>query len=295
VCTEMEKFCSRSVRVQNNLRMHFRLRCFFKACFSSSHCQLLWGEVLLFVGMEEGQKTLTRKKTRRSQKICLEEEARVAFEVVEELLLAQLDDCSFVAAYVLMYACVRSPGGVICGKRAVAITNEHFEDVSLLDLPLLCRLLGGEKYVVGKKKLATMGLWQLYNHSHLCKLSNFVSESLVAWRLGRRPFVLLRHIPLPLEVLEQQACGKRVVTAFVTKKELELKHKNLLSYMENGDLMHSRDSFEFVVHDLHHMEHFAGRDSFLEQVGFFSAMSSLQPDTKGFFDESFPGGEKEIT
>jgi len=43
----------------------------------------------------------------------------------------------------------------------------------------------------------------------------------------------------------------------------------------NGAPNHSRDAFEFTLHDLQHMEHFCDEDSHLEQRGFFMCMLRL--------------------
>lgn len=75
--------------------------------------------------------------------------------------------------------------------------------------------------------------------------------------------------------------------------------------------MHLRDCLEFLLHDrkenfcwvffflfvyfsspftVQHMEHFAGSESYHEQVGFFASLCDLQPSTRMFFELCFPGG-----
>lgn len=135
---------------------------------------------------------------------------------------------------------------------------------------------------------------------------NYINHSIVGWAVAKRPFRLLVHIPTPMEVLRMQAVGERVVTVFVGAEELDAKHVAQLHYMDGritselqcctfliecvyvwcnlsvliylcvslfahdlGNELTVRDSFEFLAHDLKHMEHFSDPDKYLEQVGFF--------------------------
>jgi hypothetical protein len=101
-----------------------------------------------------------------------------------------------------------------------------------------------------------------------------VNTTMVQWGLGNRPFVVMSVVPSPMEVLRQQAFGTRVVTVFLTEAELQVAHSSQLMYM-HGAPTHSRDAFEFTLHDLKHMEHFCDEDSHLEQRGFFTCMLRL--------------------
>lgn len=94
---------------------------------------------------------------------------------------------------------------------------------------------------------------------------NYINRSLVCWAQGLRDFVLLHHIPSPMTVLTQQACGKRVVTLFTTLHNLARSHCSPLTYMA-GMQNHARDPLEFLLHDLKHMENFADPSIRAEQV-----------------------------
>jgi hypothetical protein len=110
---------------------------------------------------------------------------------------------------------------------------------------------------------------------------DYVNRSIVCWAYGLRPFYLMFRIPSPLEVLLQQADGKRVITMFTTKKDLERKHIAMLYYMD-GMQNHAKDSLEFLLHDMKHMEHFTDASIHYEQVGFFRCMLKLS----SAFDEN---------
>ena len=105
---------------------------------------------------------------------------------------------------------------------------------------------------------------------------DYVNRSIVCWSYGLRPFHLMFRIPSPLEVLLQQADGKRVITMFITMKDLERKHIAMLYYMD-GMQNHAKDSLEFLLHDMKHMEHFTDVSIHYEQVGFFKCMLKLSP------------------
>ena len=110
---------------------------------------------------------------------------------------------------------------------------------------------------------------------------DYVNRSIVCWAYGLRPFHLMFRIPSPHEVLVQQADGKRVITMFTSKKDLERKHIAMLYYMD-GMQNHAKDSLEFLLHDMKHMEHFTDASIHYEQVGFFRCMLKLS----SAFDEN---------
>jgi hypothetical protein len=222
----------------------------------------------------------------------LENEAREVFPAVCEMAAAhregRLSDAELAACYVVAWTAVRSRQGLICGRREKPVVESALLDTQLDSLPCLLELAGGKEYFA-RKGLASLSLWQLFNRHHLKSVKAYVNECLVLWHAGARPAVLLFHIPTSEEVLLQQARGERVVTALVEQEELGRRHRSLLSYMESGDVNHERDPLDFLAHDLKHMEHFAAPESHAEQVGFFRAMSRLQPDVRRFFETRFRG------
>lgn len=119
------------------------------------------------------------------------------------------------------------------------------------------------------KKIQFPGLHYVSNKD------NYINKCIINWANGLRPAILLFHIPSPLEVLYQQANGQRVVTAFISLPELSRIHINTLNYMQNGENLHEKDSLEFLLHDLKHMEHFSDPIIHYEQIGFFKSMIHL--------------------
>ena len=120
----------------------------------------------------------------------------------------------------------------------------------------------------------TIGL--VMNNARLCSIQqnkkNCVNIGLIEWALGNRPFDVLFTIPEPIEVLQMQAHGRRVISILITEEELRTVHSSRLLYMES-EPYHHRDANEFLCHDLRHMEHFAGDSLFYEeQVGLFHAL-----------------------
>lgn len=106
---------------------------------------------------------------------------------------------------------------------------------------------------------------------------DYVNRCLVNWAYGLRPVCLMFRIPSPLEVLLQQSNRSRVITLFLTLEELKRKHISMLYYMD-GMQNHAKDSFEFLLHDMKHMENFTDSSIHLEQVGFFRCFLRLSPD-----------------
>ena len=109
---------------------------------------------------------------------------------------------------------------------------------------------------------------------------------MINWSQCKRPFVLMHEIPNPLQVLQQQANGERVLTLFLTKEELLSKHVSKLNYMA-GEIQHPRDAFEFLTHDMKHMEHFINEETYEEQIGYFKSMANLNNcKPKAFFTKN---------
>jgi hypothetical protein len=113
---------------------------------------------------------------------------------------------------------------------------------------------------------------------------DYVNRCVVNWAYGFRPCCLMFRIPSPLEVLIQQSNGSRVITLFLTRQELEKKHVSMLYYMD-GMQNHAKDSFEFLLHDMKHMENFKDTSIHNEQIGFFRCFLQLSPD---FSDSNKP-------
>ena len=91
-----------------------------------------------------------------------------------------------------------------------------------------------------------------------------------------------------MEVLEMQSKGERVVSLLIEPSQLVSKHKSKLTYMDGGHI-HERDPFEFLVHDLKHMETFVNEKTYREQVGFFKSIMELDDNSPfKFFERHCP-------
>lgn len=79
-----------------------------------------------------------------------------------------------------------------------------------------------------------------------------VNRTLLSWFNGQYPLELFFYVPEPLEVLKQQALGKRCVSCILT---LPTEH-----YVQ-GD----RDPWSFLIHDLIHADQFYFQNSSLKE------------------------------
>ena len=65
----------------------------------------------------------------------------------------------------------------------------------------------------------------------------------------------------------------------------------MLTYM-TGSHVAAKDAFDFLVHDITHMEHFMSTDSHLEQVGLMKSLLNVcKGSPKKLFKELFPSDE----
>ncbi len=84
-----------------------------------------------------------------------------------------------------------------------------------------------------------------------------IRRSLIQWHLGQYPLVLSDHIPTPLELLQIQANGKRVITVFKKASDWQTTHLG-------------KSAWEFIVHDLIHADHFFENSEWREgQIAFY--------------------------
>lgn len=170
--------------------------------------------------------------------------------------------------------------------------RKSYRSILLSDIPDILERLNP---VFLQKRLKTtpsltiesLTVLDVFNHFNLQGLKNnndlHVNRSVINWALGSRPIHLMHSIPSPMEVLQQQARGERVVTMFLTEEELSEFHTSKLTYM-NGEKEHARDALEFLTHDLKHMEHYIDPVTHYEQKGFFRCMLKINKGkVKSFF------------
>jgi hypothetical protein len=145
------------------------------------------------------------------------------------------------------------------------------KSIKIVNIPKLSKFLNEKEYLERKlvMKIEEISILTIFNRLVFVGIKgnkdNYVNVSIIKWAMGRRDYNLLFHIPSPLSVLKMQSEGKRVITMFLQKEELETHHVAMLSYME-GMQLHKRDSFEFLLHDIKHMELFYDPKIHLEQV-----------------------------
>jgi hypothetical protein len=218
----------------------------------------------------------------------LEEEAKILSPIVNDWFTLvtekKIPEYDFGGLYILAFLSLRRPHKWSCGKFPTPLADsEKYYSSKLADIPHILSMLT-ERYLiklfgVNYSEISVISIFEQIRFTGIKKNSgNFVNQCLVSWALNKRPFVLLKEIPTPLQVLRMQATGHRVATAFLSFEELSSHHIAKLHYME-GHQNHSKDAFEFFVHDLIHMEHFTDPNTYQEQTGFFYSLLSMSSDT----------------
>jgi hypothetical protein len=213
-----------------------------------------------------------------------------AFPVIQAAVelhkVGDLPDYDLVGIYILALAAARRAAAWCTGRLKPwpgCLSLELGSSVAVERVSGLSQLLGGFEFIHKKlgnrRRTGAITVQDIFNELQLASIKHnkngcSVNTTLVQWSLGKRPFVVMSSVPSPMEVLQQQADGTRVVTLFLTQDELATVQTSQLLYM-HGSPNHSRDAFEFTLHDLQHMEHFCDEDSHFEQRGFFVCMLRL--------------------
>jgi hypothetical protein len=245
----------------------------------------------------------------------------------EGLVLFEYDVVgAFILSYLALRKPNKWIGGVI--KQSVVPIDDALymatPSCSLSEFPGLLSIVS-ESYVarklcniIGDRDEIT--IMSIFNHLNLAGIkkntSNFINDVLVKWAMSHQhslthdddleqcnlchsthdvlPYCalpriqLLTSIPYPMEVLRMQASNSRVVTMMVSEAQLSSCHVAKLTYMA-GMHNHSRDPFEFLLHDLKHMSHFRDPPICREQLGFFKCiLSCCGGHPKRLFKMLFP-------
>ncbi|MBC7714377.1 MAG: hypothetical protein H7177_13615 [Rhizobacter sp.] len=115
-----------------------------------------------------------------------------------------------------------------------------------------------------KEKLQGVSAHDLFKFYNLKGIPQAVNRTMTNWGLGLWKIELLTHIPSPRELLRMQVQKTRCITLTTDHDEID---KLVLS---------SRDPLSFVLHDLHHADHFFNQDVSLKgQLGFYSLVESV--------------------
>ncbi len=220
-----------------------------------------------------------------------------------------LRDSEFVAIYILLLLSTRK-NKYLGGKYrynshdSASVVIDRECSVSLATIPGLVdgvNLLDGvyltKKLNIELNDIRICDIFTNYTLNGIRKnQDNYVNRQIINWMIQeanisviRKPSLLF-HIPTPLQVLEMQCKGTRVVTLFKERHELTKKHVSYLHYMggqaavvnghNNETIMeHEKDALEFLLHDLKHFDNFIGA-SFYEQVGFFNCLVDMHASSE---------------
>lgn len=216
--------------------------------------------------------------------VNLEEEAVLLSPIFQEWynLLSNnlLTEYDFGGLYILAYLSIRRSKKWSAGLfQSPIINSNEYSSKKLVDIPHIIELLD-ENYLrklfnIQYDNLTVVSIFSNIRFTGIKKnVDNFINKSIVYWAVNKRPFVLLTYIPTPIQVLRMQALGQRVATTFLLIEQLSTCHTAKLNYME-GQQNHSKDAFEFFIHDLKHMENFVDEATYDEQVGFFSSILQI--------------------
>jgi hypothetical protein len=225
--------------------------------------------------------------------LALEQEATILTPLLEDCYAkfhrGEILHVDFVGIFILYFIGTRRKDGWSNGILTTSISESILPKSKGSDACIQSDFLSSHPTLVGilnatylANKFNNSGqpfenitIYDIFNRCRLKGLKNnkndLINRSLILWYHNLRPYVLLFHIPTPMEVLQYQSQGQRIITLFYSKKDLSMTHNAKLYYMK-GMPDHSKDAFEFLLHDIQHMEHFMTDDCYHEQVGFFKAL-----------------------
>ena len=218
----------------------------------------------------------------------LHEHAPVLAELLSSWQNAALLDVDMCAAFILAGLALKTRGKWSVGPcesivHSPRVAKQRPGTLKVIEIPNLTTVLNISPKILQwchVDSLEHLSLRCIFRHVRLRGLKPHTNNAMVGWYDNTRPLVLLHHIPSPNEVLSQQAEGHRVCTLFLNEQELGKTHVSPLAYM-GGGMMHARDSLDFLVHDLSHIELFCDLTTHVEQVGFFASMHGLDPTGEG--------------
>jgi hypothetical protein len=229
------------------------------------------------------QGTDSKTKAKHKGNLSLQEEAAILSPLLQKWQLHSLQDYDLVGVYILAVIALRSPKKYMSSlipEKIIPIERENtLTSHSIVEFEGLLDLLGAE-YVSKKMRLPVdeITVIQIFNRMNFVGIKKnehfLVNVSIVLWACGEKPYFLLHSIPSPEEVLNMQADNKRVITLFLSEKELSSSHTARLHYMK-GSPLHSREPLAFLIHDMTHMAHFTEPNIHAEQIGFFKSFGSL--------------------
>lgn len=182
-------------------------------------------------------------------------------DLITKLPIAPFELCTL---YILLFLRIRHPKNWLQKK---ANFTARPSEIFLLDIiPEEFNLNDWEK-----EKLQGLCAKDLFHHYNLKGIPLAVNRTILNWANGAWNIQLLNHIPNPRELLRMQVKNTRCITLTTNHDEID---RLVLS---------SRDPLSFVLHDLHHADHFFNQDESLKgQLGFYSLVNQIydQPQLK---------------
>ncbi len=171
--------------------------------------------------------------------------------------------------YILLFLRIRHPKNWLQKKSQTPLQTQA---VKILDIIPESFLLSEWE----KSKLQNLSVLDLYKNFNLKGIPEAVNRTMINWIEGGWDIVLLTHIPSPRELLKLQTKNSRCITLTVNHDEIDRL------------VLASRDPLSFVLHDLHHADHFFNqKETQKGQLGFYSLVERIydQPLLKNTLKE----------
>lgn len=178
--------------------------------------------------------------------------------------LAKLSNVEKVQAWVVALSCLRRPKTWFGGKRQEFFLNDTS---SLQHSFSLGELFNDSPILIPPKLNPHMNVMDFINEYRINAFPESCSRSLCYVASGRYPLIISEATPTPLELLNIQISGKRIIT--INENFEEWPHT----------LYANRDFLGFVMHDLIHADHFFYEPQHRDgQLGFLKFMGLLLND-----------------
>jgi len=186
-----------------------------------------------------------------------------------------------VKAWVIALTCLRRPDDWFGGARPILFV-EADDKLSLLS-PITVKTFFDETQIAWPKNLnSTAKLNDFLNCYRIKPLPESALRSL--FKLGQKnfPLLIIDHEPTPLELLNIQIRGQRIITF---NEDYETWPDKLYG---------ERDTLSFIIHDLIHADHFFKDEKQHQgQIGFYKLIHTIYHDAdleKLFLNEKFKSG-----
>lgn len=175
-------------------------------------------------------------------------------ELLQNLPLLPYEFCTL---YILLFLRIRHPKNWL--QKKTQFQTKLWAKKILDIIPPEFNLTDWEK-----EKLKNISIHDLYLYYNLKGIPLAVNRTMINWLEGKWNITLMTRIPSPRELLKMQVQNTRCITLTVKEDEID---RLVLS---------SRDPLSFVLHDLHHADHFFNHEEVLKgQLGFYSLVEKI--------------------